>query len=237
VVDNRTTTDSGVANELLAQFNNVAYFKNEEDDATFWNRLISVDDRTALEQEQHTELLPRAARLKPEERAALGLQGDSGDSEAEGEEGGGSAGKKTGAAAGAKKARPRARAAVKRDAASGEPGPPVDGAALRVDEWLLDVGPDGRPLKQVRAEWVRAVQRDGGQATEVRCAGGLRLSSALLPGQKQLLPPAGELSIRRHAVDFGWGSASGPQHAACGGSPGAAEQLPVSGAGYRCLRR
>jgi hypothetical protein len=150
VVDNRTTTDSGVANELLAQFNNVAYFKNEEDDATFWNRLISVDDRAALEQEQHTELLPRAARLKPEERAALGLQGDSGDSDQEGEEGGGSGSKKAGAAAGAKKARPRARAAVKRDAASGEPGPPVDGAALRVDEWLLDVGPDGRPLKQVR---------------------------------------------------------------------------------------
>lgn len=153
MVDNRTTTDSGVANELLAQFNNVAYFKNEEDDATFWNRLISVDDRAALEQEQHTELLPRAARLKPEERAALGLQGDSGDSEQEGEEGeegGGSGSKKAGAAAGAKKARPRARAAVKRDAASGEPGPPVDGAALRVDEWLLDVGPDGRPLKQVR---------------------------------------------------------------------------------------
>lgn len=26
-----------------------------------------------------------------------------------------------------------------------EPGPPIEGAALRVDEWLLDVDEEGRP--------------------------------------------------------------------------------------------
>ena len=34
-------------NELLAAFNVVSTFKNEEDDATFWNRLISDEQRVA----------------------------------------------------------------------------------------------------------------------------------------------------------------------------------------------
>jgi chromodomain-helicase-DNA-binding protein 1 len=39
----------------------------------------------------------------------------------------------------------------KQHGGSSEPGPPVEGAVLRVDEWLLDVDETGRPLpKQVR---------------------------------------------------------------------------------------
>ena len=36
-----------------------------------------------------------------------------------------------------------------------EPGPPVDGALLRIDEWILDVNEDGTPLLQVNGgrEW------------------------------------------------------------------------------------
>ena len=46
----------------------------------------------------------------------------------------------------AKKVRPR-----KRGGSSGEPGPPVAGALLRVEEWPPEVGPSGEPLpKRVR---------------------------------------------------------------------------------------
>jgi chromodomain-helicase-DNA-binding protein 1 len=39
----------------------------------------------------------------------------------------------------------------KQHGGSSEPGPPVEGAVLRVDEWLLDADETGRPLpKQVR---------------------------------------------------------------------------------------
>jgi chromodomain-helicase-DNA-binding protein 1 len=141
VVDNRTTTDTGAAAELLSSFN-VATFKNDQDDATFWSRLITVEERDKVEKENKEDLLPRAARLRPEERAALGLA-DSSDSDAEGGEGGeGGSGKKPAG----KKARARPRGAVKKNVSGAEPGPPVDGAALRVDEWLLDVDVNGRPV-------------------------------------------------------------------------------------------
>ena len=143
VVDNRTTTDTGAAAELLSSFN-VATFKNDEDDATFWSRLITTDERDKMDKDTKEDLLPRAARLRPEERAALGLA-DSSDSDGEGgggEGGEGGSGKKPAG----KKARARPRVAVRKNVSGAEPGPPVDGAAVRVDEWLLDVDANGRPV-------------------------------------------------------------------------------------------
>jgi len=117
-----------------------------------------INDRAAVEAKEEL-LLPRAARLKPEEREALGLApDDTSGSEDEGTpaRGGG------GSAAGRKRNAPPAAAARRGGGgashhkkkhvtvAGGEPGPPVDGAALRVDEWWMDVDEQGRPL-QVRS--------------------------------------------------------------------------------------
>lgn len=46
-------------------------------------------------------------------------------------------------------ARAQQRATTKATKVSGgEPGPPVDGAALRIDEWILDVDEQGLPLRK-----------------------------------------------------------------------------------------
>jgi chromodomain-helicase-DNA-binding protein 1 len=44
-VENNASGQPGGATDLLNQFN-YATFKNEEDDATFWNLLIPKDERT-----------------------------------------------------------------------------------------------------------------------------------------------------------------------------------------------
>ena len=50
VVNTTAVRDDGDgATELLSSFN-VATFKNEEDDATFWSRLIPVHDRDVPKQ-------------------------------------------------------------------------------------------------------------------------------------------------------------------------------------------
>ena len=94
------------------------------------------------------ELQPRAARRTQD-------QGGAADSDEEGD--GAAAG--NGAAAGGRKggrgARGRAaaggtaRARTGSGAGGGEPGPPVDGAALRVDEWIVEVDDEGIPLIKV----------------------------------------------------------------------------------------
>lgn len=124
-------------------------------------------------EEEDELLLPRAARLKPEERAALGLapdddessSDDSGDDSDGGGGGGGHGakrGKKSGGGGkrgGGKKGSGGGGGGHKRKHApapgGGEPGPAIEGAALRVDEWLLDVDEEGRPL-QVCARWRRS---------------------------------------------------------------------------------
>lgn len=81
---------------------------------------------------------PRTHALQ--QQPARGGRSDD-DSGASGSESGGGAG-------GGKPKRARAR---KRGGGSGEPGPAVPGALLRVDEWPPEVGPSGEPLpKRVR---------------------------------------------------------------------------------------
>jgi hypothetical protein len=112
----------------------------------------------AAAEEKEELLLPRAARLKPEQREALGLASDSGsDSDNDDEEGGGGHGGRAGGAAAARRKRAagrKAAGAVKKQlhaggGGGGEPGPPIEGAALRVDEWQLDVDEEGRLLQVI----------------------------------------------------------------------------------------
>ncbi|KAK9828376.1 hypothetical protein WJX81_001254 [Elliptochloris bilobata] len=158
--------EAGAGGELLGAFN-VATFAGEEDDAAFWNRLVPTDERP--EDEDAAELGIRAARLRAADEQPPRRARSDDDSGGSGSESGGG-GK-------AKKARPRKRGG----GGSGEPGPPVAGALLRVDEWPPEVGPSGEPLpkreaaegerpwprtlsKRDAAVWVRAVRRYGLEA-------------------------------------------------------------------------
>ncbi|KAG1670416.1 hypothetical protein FOA52_010151 [Chlamydomonas sp. UWO 241] len=130
VVDSRTYEDAGadgvastsgaVSGGGLLQSFNVATFKSDEDDAAFWSRLIPATARPAAQEQE--DLLPRQARL----RLAEDAYAEDSPSRAE-------------------RASSRAGAAAfsGRKLSGGEPGPPVDGALLRVDEWLLDVDEAG----------------------------------------------------------------------------------------------
>lgn len=83
VVDQRVEEEANdKKNDLLSAFNSVATFKNDEDDATFWNRLITDDQRSkvperkgkkgaAADADLDSELMPRTARLQ-----ARGTGGD-----------------------------------------------------------------------------------------------------------------------------------------------------------------
>lgn len=76
VVDQRVEEEANdKKNDLLSAFNSVATFKNDEDDATFWNRLITDDQRATVPERKGTkatvtevgpdgELMPRTARLR-----------------------------------------------------------------------------------------------------------------------------------------------------------------------------
>lgn len=82
VVDQRVEEEANEKkNDLLSAFNSVATFKNDEDDATFWNRLITDDQRAKVPERKKkgsaadagldSELMPRTARLQ-----ARGTGGD-----------------------------------------------------------------------------------------------------------------------------------------------------------------
>ena len=83
VVDQRVEEEANdKKNELLSAFNSVATFKNDEDDATFWNRLITDEQRATVPERKGKkgnvteigpdgELMPRTARLR-----AAGSGGD-----------------------------------------------------------------------------------------------------------------------------------------------------------------
>ena len=62
MVNETDATHADAGGELLNAFN-VATFKNEEDDAVFWNRLIPTKERAPSEEEPE-QLGIRAARLK-----------------------------------------------------------------------------------------------------------------------------------------------------------------------------
>ncbi|KAJ9527500.1 hypothetical protein QJQ45_025767 [Haematococcus lacustris] len=125
--------EGGAGGDLLTSFN-VATFKNEEDDAAFWSRLIPVAERppdslAGPEPGGDDVLLPRAARLRA---AGLGPEG-SGGLEGGQEQAGDDRSK-------------RAHHRSQGRRGGSEPGPPVEGAALRIEEWSLDVDQEGLPL-------------------------------------------------------------------------------------------
>lgn len=76
------------------------------------------------------ELLPRAARLRTEED----LESPNGRA-------------RGGSGPGGARAQRREQRSKPSSGVGGEPGPPVDGALLRIDEWLLDVDEHGTLLK------------------------------------------------------------------------------------------
>ncbi len=97
------------------------------------------------------DLGPRSSRRAAADQGANGGSGSGSDEEAAGgRKAGGRAGRAAGRAAGAGPGRPKGGGG-----GGAEPGPPVDGAALRVDEWLLDVDENGVPLVKVRPPTVR----------------------------------------------------------------------------------
>ncbi len=115
--------------------------------------VLFVHSHVQEKQEEQADLLPRAARLKPEDRAALGLGPASSDDDADpatatGATVGGSGAKGRSGGKGGRKER---KSGGRKNVSGAEPGPAVDGASLRIDEWLLDVDETGRPVaKQVR---------------------------------------------------------------------------------------
>ncbi|GIL73203.1 hypothetical protein Vretifemale_3383 [Volvox reticuliferus] len=177
VVDTRALAAAGAeenaaaAAELLSSFN-VATFKNEEDDAAFWSKLIPPSERPRDEEE---DLLPRSARR------VLAADSDDDNGDAPGGTGGpcsGSGPRKAGGVRGGRGGSRGGGGRAKPGAATGsEPGPPVDGAALRVDEWIVEVDEEGIPLmkedsgepeprslsRRDAAAFVRAVRRYGRQ--------------------------------------------------------------------------
>eukprot|EP00879_Flechtneria_rotunda_P012304 GHRR01012851.1.p1 GENE.GHRR01012851.1~~GHRR01012851.1.p1 ORF type:complete len:597 (+),score=210.52 GHRR01012851.1:462-2252(+) len=201
----------GAAADLLSSFN-VATFKSDEDDATFWSRLIREADRPP---EVDEPLGPRAARLTIATAADnTGRQGSnplgipsrslSGTPQLSDNE------HEHGRSAGQQRQQKKAKGAgaTKRRAGSSsnssEPGPPVDGALLRVDQWLPDVceehpgaplqaasssAPATRPLsRRDAAAFVRAVRRYGLQSRLPSIAaevGGV-LKEVGLPEQRSL---------------------------------------------------
>lgn len=125
--------------------------QNEEDDATFWSRLISEPDRP--QDELLAPLGPRAARNKqqqqPEDKSpsppAHGSRQLSQRYSEELPDSGGGGGARPSKP---KKAR-RPGKAVSR--VSDKPGAPVEGAVLRIDRWPLEAAEGGKVGRGVRA--------------------------------------------------------------------------------------
>jgi len=138
VENNTAGSAAGGASDLLNQFS-YATIKNEEDDATFWNRLIPKEERLVVE-EQEQELLPRQARLRMERGDAYNEQ----DSPK------------------AKRLTRREGRPAPRDKAI-EVGPPLDNCQLRIEE-MPRPGGEGEPLVLSRREAVhfaKAVRKFG----------------------------------------------------------------------------
>ncbi|MEW5309897.1 MAG: hypothetical protein WDW38_001742 [Sanguina aurantia] len=133
----------GGPGDLLNSFN-VASFRGVEDDTAFWNKLIPVLERPPEEE----ILLPRAARMHSANDHPGGSQPHNAGSDDEADH-------RKGSGRGHSRREPQQRVQRSRPAGVGEPGPRVDGAALRVDEWCVEVDDEGAPL---------AKQDDGGEA-------------------------------------------------------------------------
>ncbi|KAL4434102.1 hypothetical protein ABPG75_000543 [Micractinium tetrahymenae] len=145
VEDKGETQQAGRMGDLLGQFN-VATFKTNEDDAAFWNRLIPEDQRP----KQQTELIEtgvRASRMRQldAEQLAQAVEDDMPGGEGGAEYTVGGKKKKKGGDSGM-----AGGLAVKTRHGKGgpEPGPPIEGAHLRVDVWPQEVDAQGTLLGQ-----------------------------------------------------------------------------------------
>ncbi|KAK9862303.1 hypothetical protein WJX84_001196, partial [Apatococcus fuscideae] len=156
VVQDTKAEGGGAGDDLLASFN-VATFQGEADDAAFWERLIPVNERTAAEVAEEKELGVRSARLKNADDQ-ISTRDSSPDSA------GGRSSRKSG------KASRREGTSSARKFAGGKdaPGAPIEGAALRVDEWPSPRGNGSqngaacKPLsKRDAGLFVRAVRHYG----------------------------------------------------------------------------
>lgn len=124
--------------------------QNEEDDATFWSRLISEPDRP--QDELNAPLGPRAARTKQQQQEADGAaksasrsppgsrQPSSQQLRDESPPPGGAGGSRPKA----KKARRLGGGAGRSSRGSDKPVAPVEGAVLRIDAWPLEPTQDGK---------------------------------------------------------------------------------------------
>ena len=112
VVEQREEDVPGGPDDLLSSFN-VATFKNDEDDAVFWNRLIPEHLRPKTEPVETNEPGIRAARLRTMEGGPINLN-------------------------------PPIDFRPKAKKPKVEPGPPLEGALLRIDRWPQAVDAEGR---------------------------------------------------------------------------------------------
>lgn len=116
--------------------------QNEEDDATFWSRLIAEPDRA--QDDLTAPLGPRAARTKQQQQvdsrsASPTPQGSRQLSQQYSDDvPAGAGGSKP------KPKKPRRQGGGGGSRASDKPGAPVEGAALRIDRWPLEPAQDGK---------------------------------------------------------------------------------------------
>jgi hypothetical protein len=122
----------------------LSHLQNEEDDATFWSRLVAEPDRPQAG--PAAPLAPRAARTKQQQQqqpdsksASPTPQGSRQLSQQYSDE------PPTGAGA----SRPKPKKARRSGGgggsrASDKPGAPVEGAVLRIDQWPLEPAQDGK---------------------------------------------------------------------------------------------
>ncbi|CAL8472046.1 g11588 [Coccomyxa elongata] len=141
VVNETDAAHADAGGDLLNAFN-VATFKNEEDDAAFWNRLIPTKERAPSEEPEQLGI--RAARLKTADDGARRAQQDG---LANGKA------KKGKAKRGAKGASVRRGRGGGDAAVASEAGPPVAGALLRIDTWPSD------STLEPEEDWPKALNR------------------------------------------------------------------------------
>ena len=223
VVEQKEESAPGGADDLLAAFN-VATFKNNEDDAAFWDRLIPENMRPKEQAAVADEPGIRTARLRamegPSSAPVLAFK--------------------------PKVKKPKA-----------EPGPPLEGAMLRIDRWPQAVDTEGRLIagegdprpngfprtlsRKDAASFVRAVKRHGllSKLDVIAAEGGVatvglsnpKALNALWYGLMRGCEKAVDLYGRRAAAMPGGGG--GNSHLASNTTPTASSdtQLDAGGAG------
>lgn len=122
------------------------HLQNEEDDATFWSRLIAVPDRP--HEDLSAPLAPRAARTKQQQHQHQQPDSKSGSPTPQGSRHM-SQQYSDEVPAGAGASRPKPKKARRPGGGGGsrvtdKPGAPVEGAVLRIDQWPLEPAQGGK---------------------------------------------------------------------------------------------